>query len=239
MELTTIWGMIDARRIVFPVRSPALNALTLFFRVPAAPLRPYVPGTAFVLDEKLDGTTDVLVTFHEFTCGDWGAVNVVNICLVVRRAGGPPDELPGYLHVETPIDDRFTNEASYWSLGISRRLGVVAVERTGGDVTFTVVEDGATTLRATAPSAPMPGPSEPVAVRTYSYLSGTPCVVECEMLFPPPELAPADVRIELGAGPLADTWAALGLPLRPEAASWGEDLYFEFQAARPLPVPDA
>lgn len=238
MGLKTIWGMIDARRIVFPVRSPSLNTLALFYRVPAAGVRPFVPGDAFAVDEKLDGTTDVLVAFHEYTCGDWGAVNLVDICLVVRPVGAPPDSLPGYLNVETPVDDPFNNEASYWSLGIRRRLGVVAAEYTASEVAFSVTEGGVGALRATAPRAPMPGEAALVAVRTYSYLDGVPCVIESEILFPPPELDPDAVRVELGEGPLADTWRALGLPLRPQTAAWGENLFMEFQAARPLDARD-
>ena len=72
MEVSTIWGMIDSRCIVFPARSSGLNALTLLFRTPVEQARPFLGGGAFEFVRSDADTVDVYVSFHDFTSGDWG-----------------------------------------------------------------------------------------------------------------------------------------------------------------------
>ena len=45
---------------------------------------------------------------------------------------------------------------------------------------------------------------------------------------------PADVRIELGVGMLADDLWSLGLPTAPDYAAWGEGLAGRFDRPRPI-----
>lgn len=236
VEQPTVWGMIDAEPVVFPVRSNDLNAFTLGFTTPAERARPLLAGTALEPVVGPDGATEILLALHEYVSGDWGPLNAVNLCVLARPTGVTGGD--GLFLVEAPIDEPFGNEASYWAMGIPRRLGEVQVARSGDEVAFRVVEDGqsalAVRLRRRVPAPPW----VPLARRLFTYVDRVPHVVPLDIGFPTAGLDPADVHVELGQGPLAEALRALGLPDRPDLCTWGEGLSAVFHLPSPLDPAD-
>lgn len=232
VEQPTVWGMIDAEPVVFPVRSDDLNAFTLGFTTPAERAGPFLADTAFEPLVGPDGTTEILLGLHEYVSGDWGPLNAVNLGILARPIGVAGDD--GLFLVEAPIDEPFGNEASYWAMGIPRRLGEVHVTRSGDEVAFRVVEDGqfalAVRLRRRSPAPPWVS----LARRLFTYVERVPHVVPLDIGFPTDALDPADVHVELGQGPLAEALRALGFPDEPGLCTWGEGLSAVFHLPSPL-----
>lgn len=224
--------MIDAQHVVFPVRSSELNAFTLGFTTPAERARPFLAGDAFEPVVRPDGTAEVVLALHEYASGDWGPLNAVDLCVLARPVGVAGDE--GLFLIEAPIDEPFGNEASYWAMGIPHRVADVGVTRSGRDVEFRVVEGGQSALAVRCRRRVPPFPWVPLARRLYTYIDRIPHVVPLEIGFPTGALDPADVRIEVGAGPLADALRALGLPEQPGRCTWGEGLPAVFHLPSPV-----
>ena len=227
-----MWGTIDAEPVVFPVRSSELNAFTLGFTTPAERARPFMTGDAFEPVARPDGTTEVVLTLHEYESGDWGPLNAVDLCVLARPVGATGDD--GLFLIEAPIDEPFGNEASYWAMGIPHRLGDVGVTSSGGEVEFRVVESGLRSLTARFRRIVPPSPWVSLARRLFTYVDRVPHVVPLDIGFPTETLDPADVHVELGQGPLADTLRALGFADRPSVCTWGEGLSAVFHLPSPL-----
>jgi hypothetical protein len=235
VELSTTWGMIDARPIVFPAQAPALDAVTLVYAASIEPARQLVPGHAYEVVEARPGRVDVLVAIHEYRAGDWGPCSTCDLCIPVRPAGGAgPDGL--YL-AQALINSRFSGEIAYWSMGIPRRHATVDSVRTPHQVTFVAAEEGEPALTVRFPAARSDAPPTVYHQRAYSYLDGTPYATPFDIDFP--ELLPAgpDVEVEVGSGPFADALRQLGTAPRPEYVAWGTSLACTFHAPHPVVRP--
>ena len=234
MEVSTIWGLIDSRCIVFPARSSGLNALTLFYRTPVELARPFLGGGAYEFAESEGGTVDVFVSFHDFTSGDWGRSRTFDVSMAVRPAGAAPeDELAGIFLAEALVNRRFTGEVAYWSLGISRRPGSIELGVEGDEVVAVATEGRYEALRVRLPAVDAPGVTR-FSNRAYSYLHREPYVVPYDIDLADPVVDPADVRVEVGTGRIARALTAIGLPRAPDAVSWGTQVGYTLYAPFPL-----
>ena len=236
MEVSKIWGMIDSRCIVFPARSDGLNALTLMFTTPAELARPFLGGGAYEFVESDGGTVDVFVSFHDFTSGDWGPARTFDVCMAVRPVGATAeDEQDGVYLAEALVNRRFTGEVTYWSLGISRRVGPIELGVVGDEVVAVASEGDGEALRVRLPAVESPGLTR-YSHRAYSYLHREPYVVPFEIDLPHPVVDPADVQIEVGTGRIARAMTAIGLPRQPTAVAWGTQMRYTLHAPFPLPI---
>ena len=234
MEVSTIWGMIDARCIVFPARSSGLNALTLLFRTPVEQARPFLGGGAFEFVRSDADTVDVYVSFHDFTSGDWGRSRTFDVSMAVRPVGSTADdERDGVYLAEALVNRRFTGEVAYWSLGISRRPGTIELGVEGDEVVAVATEGRYEALRVRMPAAVAPGVTR-YPNRAYSYLHREPYVVPFDIDIADPVVDPAAVRLEVGTGRIARALTAIGLPRAPDAVSWGTQVGYTLHAPFPL-----
>ena len=78
--------------------------------------------------------------------------------------------------------------------------------------------------------------SDPTRIETtsYSYLDGVAHATPLAMDMSSATVEPDDVRLTIGAGPIADELASLGLPTAPDFCTWGEHLSATFQLGTPL-----
>jgi hypothetical protein len=86
----------------------------------------------------------------------------------------------------------------------------------------------------TIPRVAPEGESAAVASESYAYLDGVPYATTLEMEMGTGLIDPAEVRIELGQGTVADELRSLGLPTAPDLATWGEGLRGVFLLPRPI-----
>jgi hypothetical protein len=224
----TVWGMIDATLVTFPVVADELNTGIVVFTTTRSAAEACLPTDAFeVID--VDGAVDVYVTLFEYVRGDWAPCNSVDIAFPAKPAGAPDDQAGVYL-CPTVVNQRFSSEAAYWTMGVSRSLAEVDVSHAEESVTFTVRERGlpASTLRL--PRGRRPREKRPVATLAYTCVGTQPYVIPFEMDLPMSALDAGEVTVELGRGPLADTLRSLGWPAPVTFACWGEGLTGRFHA---------
>jgi hypothetical protein len=234
METPTIWGMIDARHVVFPARARDLNSLVLIYAVPYDRVEALLVGDAYEPIVGPAGTVDAIVTLHEYRVGPWGPCNSCDVSVPVRPVGAPPGERDGFVLPDTVVNRRFNGEVAYWSMGIDRRFGTVEVVHDDGHVAFVVKEDDELTLRVGAPAVTPSRPPERYRGLGYSYVDGEPYAMPFDIDVPRPHLDPTGVEVELGRGRLAETVAALGAPRPPDAWTWGTALTCTLHAPRPI-----
>lgn len=237
MDVSTIWGMIDARHIVFPAQAPCMNAVTLMFTLPVERVAPLLAGDAYTVVESatVPGHVDLLMALHEYEQGDWGPCNTTDVCIPVRPVGTTADdEVDGLFLPEALINRRFNGEVAYWSMGIARRFATIEVTRSGDRVAFEASEKGTPTFAVRFPAAEQDVPPTTYLQRAYSYIDGEPYVVPFDIDFPEPVFDGSEVDVEVGTGRLADTLRGLGLPRRPDAYAWGTRLACTFHCPYPL-----
>jgi hypothetical protein len=235
VEVSTIWGMIDARHIVFPAQAPCLNALTLMFTTPTERVVPLLAGDAYEVIEISPGSVDVLLAMQEYVQGDWGPCNTTDLCIPVRPVGATAeDELDGLYLPEALINRRFNGEVAYWSMGIARRPATIEIARDGDDVIFTASEGERPTVTVRFPFAEPDAPPTVYEQRAYSYIDGEPYVVPFDIDFPQPVYDGTCVEVDVGTGRLADTLRSLGLPREADAYAWGTGMACTFHCPRPL-----
>jgi hypothetical protein len=235
VEVSTIWGMIDAQHIVFPAQAPRMNAITLMFTTPTERVLPLLAGDAYQVVESTPGNVDVLIALHEYEQTDWGSCNTTDLCIPVRPVGATADDdVDGLFLPQALINRRFNGEIAYWSMGIARRVCAIEVARGADHVTVTASEADRPTFTVRVPSVEPDVPPTVYRQRAYSYIDGTPYVVPFDIDFPEPVYDGSRVHVDVGTGRLADTLRTLGLPRLADAYAWGTGLACTFHCPHPL-----
>ena len=110
----------------------------------------------------------------------------------------------------------------------------IGADYTEDQVTFALLDEGAPALTVTVPR--VRSESDPTRIETtsYSYLDGVAHATPLAMDMSSATVEPDDVRLTIGAGPIADELASLGLPTAPDFCTWGEHLSATFQLGTPL-----
>ena len=229
-QAATIWGLIDAELVTFPVVAQELNAAVVTFSVPLEAAETALASDAFQVVEADDGVDVVLVLF-EYRRGDWAPCNSLDIAFPVRPVGGGRR---GLYMCPTLVSHPFNSEAAYWTMGVSRSVGDIKVSVDDGTVTFAARNPGchATTIRL--PRGEVPAPRQLWSTRAYTSIGGQGYAVPFEMELPSRPLDVSEVSITLGTGPLADTLRMLGLPAPATFASWAEGLTGTFHQGQPV-----
>ena len=233
----TVWGMIDARPIVFPAPVQEMNAAFLEFSVPTEVARSLLPGDAFEIAESVPGTAHAVVAAHEYRRGAWGPANTLELAVRARPAG-ESDDTTGVFLCDAPVSHQFIREAAKRTLGTPKKLEPVHVETDGLDVTFTLASGDERALTLRLPRVDADGDPIPVKVLAYTYLDGEPYVMPFEMDVPTGEVDPTDVVVDVGTGWFADMLRGLGMPRRPDRCTWGEGLTALFHLATALTETD-
>ncbi|HEY8525366.1 MAG TPA: hypothetical protein VIL48_10405 [Acidimicrobiales bacterium] len=223
MEEGSLWGMIDAQPVVFPVPVHELNTALIEFVVPVEAARRLLPGDAFELVETEPGLAQVNVAALDYRRGAWGPAAAVETMLTARPVGAPPSAT-GIFLCDGPISQRFASEVASRAMGTSKRLETVEVDTTDADVRFRVScgDERALTLRL--PRVSGARERHRLDIAGYSCLDGEPYVTRLEIDMPAAAVDPADVDLSIGTGWFADTLRSLGLPRKPDRCWWGEGL---------------
>jgi Acetoacetate decarboxylase (ADC) len=234
MGEATVWGMIDAQPIVFPLLVEDLNAATLVYSVPVEAARAMVPGDLFEVDEAEPGTAHLTVAAVEYRRGSWGSYNSFSFGPRGRPAGVEDAPMGAFL-LPTPVNDRFGLEAAHRALGMPGWIEQIDLCRDDDRVTVEVRSGGRPAVTLRLPRVPQ-SPIGPVRIETvgYTVVDDGLQAVRLEFDLPTGIVDPGDVELELGTGPLADTLRHLGLPLRPDVCMWGERLSAVFHPREPV-----
>jgi hypothetical protein len=236
-EPTVVWGEIDGREITFPMEVLEANMATLLFSVPAAAAAALLPGDAFEVVETAPGTAQLVVAACDYRQNPWGDYHEINLGFLARPAGSPPEVVGSFVY-RMPVDQVFTCEAGNRVMGFPKTVEQIDVTYTEREVTFVLVFDGERALELGIPrAAPMGEPTRVDAV-SYSYLDGRPHATALGMDLGTGMADPADVRVVLGTGVVADELRSLGLPAAPDLCTWGEGLSATFHLGIPVePAP--
>lgn len=218
-----VWGIIDARPVVFPARVAEASMAMLRWDVPVEAAAGLVPEEAFALVPTREGRARVVLLLADYRSSDWGPSAYASLTVPVRPAG---DRLarPGIRLCHGVTNAAFTDEVLYWALGVSGALGQLDVVYRADEVTVRVASGGAEQLWARLPRRAEPGAGYPYETDVYTCAGEAPKRARYELDVPVEEVAPDEVALEVGTGPLAGAIAELGLTRPPDACVWGEGL---------------
>ena len=229
----TVWGEVQGQTITFPMVVPEINAATLMFTVPAAEAAALVPGDAFEVVEVAPGRAQLVIALCDYRQNPWGDYDEINLGFLARPVGAGDDQVGSFMY-RMPVDQPFTCEAGNRVMGLPKTVEQIEFRYAEDEVQVDLVFGGQPTLQVTLPRAPATGEPAAVASESYAYLDGVPYATTLEMEVGTGVVDPADVRIELGEGPVADELRGLGLPTAPDLATWGEGLRGVFLLPRPV-----
>jgi hypothetical protein len=229
---TTSWGVIDGQRIVFPLHVRSFNAVTMTFAVPVDAAADLLPGSAFELDAAGD-SAQLIVNACDYRDNPWGDYDEVNLGLLVRPVGGGDDSVGSFVY-RMPVDQAFTCRAGNEVMGFPKTVEQIDVAYTGADVCFRLVTEGVEAFSLAVPRVRSDEPPTRIETVSYSYLHGVPHATPLTIDLARAIVDPADVRLELGNGPVADELRSLGLPRPPDLCTWGEGLSATFQLGCPI-----
>ena len=231
-EVVTVWGLIDAELVTFPVVAEELNAAVLTFTADRAAVEGCLPPDVFdVVDH--DGAVDVILALFQYVRGDWAPCNSVDVAFPVRPAGDPGARVGLYM-CPTLVSQAFNSEAAYWAMGVSRAVGHITVAVDGGIVTFRAADPGHAPTTFRLARGADPSARQLWRTRAYTCIGDRAYVVPFELELPSAPLDAGSVTVDLGTGPLADRLRALGLPAEPTFAAWAESLTGRFHQGEPL-----
>ena len=227
-----VWGLIQGREITFPMEVADFDAATLMFSVPSAAAQALIPGDAFEV-VATDGVAQLVMALCDYHENPWGDYLEINLGFLARPTGAPADVIGSFVY-RMPVDQEFTCEAGNRVMGFPKTVEDLSVRYDDGRVTFAMADQGTPILTVSFPAAPATGEPGRVESVSYSYLDGVPHATSLAMDLGTGFVDPADVLIDLGAGPVADELRSLGLPKAPDFAVWGTGLSATCQQGAPL-----
>ncbi len=233
MDTAFEWGQIQGRLITFPMEVRAFNAITMGFSVASSAALPLLPGDAFELVEVGDGIAQFIVSICDYRDNPWGDYNEVNLGLLVRPAGAPPEVIGSFVY-RMPVDQAFTCEAGNAVMGFPKTVERIDVSYEDGAVRAQLWQNTTIALTVEIPRVPAAGPRSRMEAVSYSYLETVPYGTPLDIELGRGVVDPKDVRFEVGAGTIADELRSLGLPTAPDFCSWGEDLSATFLLGQPV-----
>ncbi len=236
-EAPVVWGEIDGQTITFPMEVTDFDAATMVFSVPADAAQALLPGDAFEV-VAADGVAQLVVALCDYHENPWGDYLELNLGFLARPVGAADDVVGSFVY-RMPVDQAFTCQAGNEVMGFPKTVEELSVSAADGRTTFAMTADGEPVLSVSFPTVDGagadPGGAGRVETGSYSYLGGVPHETPLAMDLGTAVLDPADVVIELGAGPVADELRSLGLPKPPDFAAWGTGLTATFHLGHPLP----
>ena len=232
MDDRDLWGMIDARPVVFPARAHEVSMALLRYQVPTGLLRSVLEEEPFRFVVEPDGSVRVTLLLVDYRHAEWGPSAYAGLTVPLHPVG---DGLPALRLCRGVTNAAFTDEVMYWAFGVSGALGDLEVTYRPDEVTVDLRGDGGSDgLAVRLPRRVGPAGGPPIVVDVYTCDGDVPRQVTYELDAPVLQVPPADVRIDAGTGPLADAVRALGLTRPPVSCHWGEGLRMSIQ--RPLPL---
>ena len=228
----TVWGEIQGQAITFPMEVTNFDAATLVFSVPADAAQALLPGDAFEVIAT-DGVAQLVVAVCDYHENPWGDYLEISLGFLARPTGAPDDVVGSFIY-RMPVDQAFTCQAGNEVMGFPKTVEELSVDHAEGRVTFAMTDGGQPVLSVSFPAVAATGEASRVETGSYSYLHGVAHETPLTMDLGTGLLDPADVIVELGAGPVADELRSLGLPKAPDFGTWGTGLTATFQLGHPL-----
>jgi len=228
-----VWGMIDARPVVFPAQVSEASMALMHWDVPVPAAATLVPEDAFELVPTHEGLARVTLLLADYRRSDWGPSAYASLTVPVRPADDE-DRPPGLRLCHGVTNAAFTDEVMYWALGVSGALGDLALAYRSDEVAVRVATDGRDVLSARVPRPASPEGGRAIEVDVYTCAGEAARRVRYELDAPAIPVAPDEVVLEAGTGPLADAFRDLDILRPPLGCTWGERLGMTIN--RPVPL---
>ncbi|MFG1926892.1 acetoacetate decarboxylase family protein [Cryptosporangium sp. NPDC048952] len=224
---------IAGQTVTMPVQVRDASAATVLYEVDAAAAQSLLPSDAFRIVENEPGRAHFALVLVDYRDNDLGAYHEVGFTFFVRPAAGGED---GTFITRLPVDQAFTCEAGRTIWGFPKTIERIDVENTETSTTWTLIVDGRQAFTVRAPRGGTDDtPAAPMAA--YSLIGGEPHRTTftqggrgSQVVF-----GGEGVELTLGAGPIADELAGLGLPGAPVVlTTWTERMQATFEDAEPV-----
>ena len=212
---------------------PVFHSATLMFSVPFDTAAALLPGSAFEVVQTAPGIAQLVVAAVDYRDNPWGDYNEINLGFLVQPVGGDAASVGSFVY-RMPVNQAFTCEAGNRVMGFPKTVEVIDSSYSATDVEFRLVSGGQLALVLRVPRVAATAPPSRLGAVSYSYLDGAAYGTTLAMDVPADVVDPADVVLELGTGPIADELRSLGLPARPDFATWGENLSATFHLGQPV-----
>jgi hypothetical protein len=216
------WGEIDGVPIRFPMTVDRMNSATFSWTVRSESAGELIPGDAFTVAETGPGTATFVMALVDYLDNPWGDYLEVNLGVLAHPVGDP-DRVGAFVY-RMPVDQHFTMVAGNRVLGLPKTLEDLRFDYTNERVEVGLRMSDQHTLTVSFPRVGPLGDSELINATTYSYLDDQPTALPLAIELGTGLIDPAEVKLELGTGPVADELRQLGLPSTPDFALWGEGL---------------
>ncbi len=231
MDDRDLWGMIDARPVVFPARAHEVSMALLRYQVPAGLLRSVLEEEPFRFVVEPDGSVRVTLLLVDYRRAEWGPSAYTGLTVPLHPVG---DGLPALRLCRGVTNAAFTDEVMYWALGVAGALGDLEFHYRPGEVAVRVAVDGADQLVAHLPRPAGPDGGPQLTADVYTCAGEAPRRVRYELDAPVAPMEAEAVVLEPGEGPLGDAVRELGLTRPPDMSTWGERLRMTIHRPRPL-----
>lgn len=216
--------------VTLPVRVRDATAATVLYDVDASAAQALVPA-AFEVVESAPGRATFALALVDYRDNDLGAYLEVGFMFFVRPAGGGGD---GTFITHLPVDGEFTCAAGRQIWGFPKTVERIDARTTADGWRWRLEMDGEPVLDVTVPSGGADELPE-MDLTAYTLLDGRPHATPFSQGgYEARVTTDADVRLDLGAHPLAKELASLGLPARPVLTTWIGQMQASFGEARPL-----
>lgn len=232
-EQSTTWGEIQGQTITFPMEVTDMDAATFMFTVPARAAQRLLPGSDFEVIDVGGGNAQMIIALVDYVQNPWGDYLEINLGFLARPVGAPDDVVGSFVY-RMPVDQEFTCEAGNRVMGFPKTVEDLSRAEVDGRTAFTWRVEGEVELEVSFPTVDGSGDRTPVESVSYSYLDGRPFATPLTLDLGTAVIDPADVRITLGSGAVADELRGLGLPKAPDLATWGTGLHGTFLSGRPV-----
>ena len=222
---------VQGRPVAMPVQVRDASAATVIYDVPLDAARQLLPSEAFAPVESSPGRAQLAIGLIDYRDNDLGAYHEVGVILFVRPRAGGPD---GTFITRLPVDQEFTCAAGRTIWGFPKSVERIEVSDAPGSSTWALWMDGELVLRLTVPAE---GAEEmtPMDLVAYTLLDGVPHATSFTQGGTESSIGFGEgVVLELGAHPVAQELAALGLPATPVLSTWTGRMRATFHA--PVPI---
>jgi hypothetical protein len=237
--------VIQGKRVTYPVVVRKAASASATYIVDAEVARRMLPAPELDVIEIMPGRALFSLACIDYVDNDLGDYNEVSMAFFVREKNAPRG-IP-YLsaaldvlrsRVSTfifwlPVDQEFTREAGETMWGFPKSVEKIDFERSGHRATCKLTSKGKHVLTFSMPRSGNRSLPE-TTLKTYTLMDDRTCVTTFTSKAEGVGFFRSGVQLELGDHAAAGWLRELGLPKKPFAAVWMENMHARFHAAKPL-----
>jgi len=237
--------VIQGRRINYPVVVRKAVSASATYVVDAAAARAMLPCPELDVIEIMPGKTLFSLACIDYIDNDLGDYNEVSLAFFVREHNAPRgipylraalDFLRGRVSTFIfwlPVDQDFTREAGESMWGFPKTLEKIDFEHSGARAICTLASAGRHVLTFSMPTGGKRELKE-TEMTTYTLMGDSTCATRFVSRATGVGFHRSGVELTLGDHPTANWLRGLGLPKKPLAAVWMENMSATFDPPRSL-----